>query len=73
MALVGRRGKWVDLDDQDAVMPSESDRMWKLLLLLVTLGAEALLLVRLGSRCRAFVLVVFGCFQLCSRESESDC
>jgi hypothetical protein len=55
-----------------AVMPSEGDRMWKLLLL-VTLGAEALLLMRLmslGSRCRAFPpfytrLVVLG-FATCS-------
>jgi hypothetical protein len=47
-----------------AVMPSEGNRMWELLLL-VMLSAEALLLMRLGSRCRAFPpfykgLVVLG-------------
>jgi hypothetical protein len=62
-----------------AVMPSEGDRMWKLLLL-VTLGVEALLLMRLGSRCRAFppVLHGIGClgclwlFSIVLQESESD-
>jgi hypothetical protein len=36
-----------------AVIPSEGDRMWKLRLV-VTLGEEALVLMSLGSRCRAF-------------------